>query len=266
MFLQGLTINRTLLPLCAAVIGFRYRHRLLKLYQALITWKGWKSRLDPPGGEKLLCCYVMNNSMHGQPESVLQTFEQWIKEPEHGKKYTQVSRNLLGPEKGVFLDEVIARVAPTVVLDLGTYCGYSAIRMLRLLPPGGKLYTVEQCREVADMAEEMILVAGFKNMQFQLLILSSEEAISTMKSSCRVDTFDLVLMDHNPGQYLNDLRALEEYELLAAGSTILANDAEGPGAAEFLQEVQNDRRYRVQSKCENLLEIVCIREPIISHA
>ncbi|XP_069055600.1 transmembrane O-methyltransferase-like isoform X2 [Pleurodeles waltl] len=165
MFLQRLTIHRTLLPLCAAVIAFRFRHYLLKLYWTLIPWKGWNSHPDPQGGEKLLCCYVLNNSVHGQPESVLQTFEQWVKEPEHGKEWTRVTRNLLEPQKGLFLGEVVARVAPLVVLELGTYCGYSAIRMLQLLPPGGKLYTVEQCREVADMAEEMILVAGFKNMQ-----------------------------------------------------------------------------------------------------
>ena len=41
------------------------------------------------------------------------------------------------------LDNAIKKAAPTAAMELGTYCGYSAIRIGRLLPPGGKLVSVE---------------------------------------------------------------------------------------------------------------------------
>jgi predicted O-methyltransferase YrrM len=36
-------------------------------------------------------------------------------------------------EKGKILDEVVIKQRPKVIIELGAYCGYSAIRMGRLL-------------------------------------------------------------------------------------------------------------------------------------
>jgi len=66
---------------------------------------------------------------------------------------------------GEALDEAVARVRPSRVLELGTHCGYSSVRMLRLLPPGGRLVTVELDPLTAELGEEIILVAGFKHQQ-----------------------------------------------------------------------------------------------------
>ena len=41
------------------------------------------------------------------------------------------------------LDQAIASKAPTTAMEIGTYCGYTAVRMGRLIPPGGKLISVE---------------------------------------------------------------------------------------------------------------------------
>lgn len=59
----------------------------------------------------------------------------------------------------------MTREAPLRVLELGTHCGYASVRILRLLPPSGKLLTVELDPLTADRGEEIILVAGFKNQQ-----------------------------------------------------------------------------------------------------
>ena len=45
--------------------------------------------------------------------------------------------------RGAALDDAIKKASPTAAMELGTYCGYSAIRIGRLLPPGGKLVSVE---------------------------------------------------------------------------------------------------------------------------
>ena len=69
------------------------------------------------------------------------------------------------PVLGQVLDEVLRRVGPQRVLELGMHCGYSSIKMLRLLPPTGRLLTVEVNACTADLGEELILVAGFKHSQ-----------------------------------------------------------------------------------------------------
>lgn len=63
------------------------------------------------------------------------------------------------------LDELVMRIRPSLVLELGMHCGYSSVRLLRLLPPASKLITVEMDPLTAELGEEIILVAGFKHSQ-----------------------------------------------------------------------------------------------------
>lgn len=162
--------------------------------------------------------FVFSQCTHGKAHSVLLTFD----------LYADTHPSLcIGPQTGEALDEAVARVRPSRVLELGTHCGYSSVRMLRLLPPGGRLVTVELDPLTAELGEEIILVAGFKHQQFQVLTSSSAEAIPALRSSLELDPgtgegLDLVLMDHDPERYLPDLLALEREELLCpSGCSVL---------------------------------------------
>ena len=46
----------------------------------------------------------------------------------------------VGDKKGKIVDSAIQRANPKIILELGTYVGYSAIRMAQQLPPDGHLY------------------------------------------------------------------------------------------------------------------------------
>lgn len=61
----------------------------------------------------------------------------------------------------------VKSVRPLWVLELRMHCGYSSGRLLRLLPHGGRLITVVLDPVTADLGEEIILVAGFKQSQVQ---------------------------------------------------------------------------------------------------
>ncbi|XP_046907623.1 transmembrane O-methyltransferase homolog isoform X2 [Hypomesus transpacificus] len=141
-------------------------------------------------------------------------------------------------ETGEVLDEAVRRVAPRCVLELGTHCGYASIRILRLLPPGGRLLTVEQDAQSADLAEELILVAGFKHTQFQILNQPSAEAIPALSTHLGPKSrLDMILMDHDPQRYLPDLLLLERQGLLSpAGSVLLVCCPQGPQSLSPLLE------------------------------
>jgi hypothetical protein len=49
----------------------------------------------------------------------------------------------VGDEKGALLDAAIARAQPARLLELGTYCGYSALRAIRVAPGNAQLVTIE---------------------------------------------------------------------------------------------------------------------------
>ncbi|XP_051506468.1 transmembrane O-methyltransferase homolog isoform X2 [Myxocyprinus asiaticus] len=191
--------------------------------------------------------YVFSNCTHGQAQSVLLTFD----------LYSTTHATLsIGPQKGELLDEIVKREAPLMVLELGMHCGYASIRILRLLPPSGKLLAVELDPQTADRGEEIILVAGFKNPQ--VLTCSSAEAISSLSSHLGDSRLDLVLMDHDPEQYLPDLLALHRGKLLSAFCVVLINRALTSGAKDLLEYVTaRPLSYSIGRQLDGMMELHC---------
>ncbi|KAM7405374.1 hypothetical protein PAMP_012641 [Pampus punctatissimus] len=58
--------------------------------------------------------------------------------------------------------------SPSTMLELGTYCGYSAVRITRLLPPSTRLITVEMKPEYACMVRQVIHHAGLQDKVSEL--------------------------------------------------------------------------------------------------
>jgi catechol O-methyltransferase len=61
------------------------------------------------------------------------------------------------------MDAVIQEYSPSLVLELGAYCGYSAVRMARLLLPGARLITMEINPDFAAITQQMIEFAGLQD-------------------------------------------------------------------------------------------------------
>ncbi|XP_022539333.2 catechol O-methyltransferase [Astyanax mexicanus] len=193
--------------------------------------------------------YVFSNCTHGQAASVLETFNLYA------RTHASVS---IGPEKGEFLDEIVRREAPLRVLELGMHCGYTSVRILRLLPPSGKLLTVELDPITAEKGEEIILVSGFKTPQFQVQTCSSAEAIASLPSQLGESCLDLVMMDHDPEQYLPDLLALQRGKLLSARCVLLLNRTQEPGAQALLKYVSaRPQQYNIEQQFLDMVEIHC---------
>ncbi len=64
---------------------------------------------------------------------------------------------------GSILDSVVSELNPEKVLELGTYCGYSTVRIARLLPPGARLITLEFNADYAAIARQVIAWAGLEH-------------------------------------------------------------------------------------------------------
>uniref|UniRef100_A0A3Q3FLU4 catechol O-methyltransferase n=1 Tax=Labrus bergylta TaxID=56723 RepID=A0A3Q3FLU4_9LABR len=178
--------------------------------------------------------FVFSNCTHGKADSVMATFE----------LYADTNPSLcISPSTAVA--EVVRRVSPYQVLELGMHCGYSSVLLLRLLPPAGRLITVELDPLTAELGEEIILVAGFKHTQFQVLTSSSADAIPTTSEG-----LDLVLMDHDPQQYLSDLLALEREALLRpSGCSVLLIHRNQ--RAEDVRGILDQIRTRADHYCIN---------------
>ena len=76
------------------------------------------------GREEALAEYVVANARQGDPEDAVRVIDDFC-----------MNRSILinvGDEKGEILDRAVRRASPQLILELGTYCGYSALRMSRV--------------------------------------------------------------------------------------------------------------------------------------
>lgn len=180
---------------------------------------------------------VQKNATKGNPESVISAIDYFCKHSEWAMN--------VGDEKGSILDSVVSEVNPSTVLELGTYCGYSAVRIARLLSPGSKLITLEFNPANAAIARQIIAFAG---LQDKVIMVEgpSGDLIPKMKESFRITTFDFIFLDHWKDRYVPDTKLLEECGLLRKGTVLLADNVICPGAPEYLEYIRKSPRYESQ--------------------
>ncbi|XP_041931376.1 catechol O-methyltransferase-like isoform X1 [Alosa sapidissima] len=230
------------------IVTVRYGADLLAFCRQLFNQAVKLTRGHPTVSIDKTHAFVFSNCTHGQVDSVLETFH----------LYSDSHPSLcIGQEKGEFLDEVVSNAAPRLVLELGMHCGYSSVRILRLLGPAGRLLAVEQDPETADKGEEIILVAGFKHPQFQVLTCPSAVAIAGLQAHMGdAQGLDLILMDHDVEQYLPDLLALEKWGVLSPGCVLLVNGIFCTEARPFLEHIQaRPLCYTQRRQLQGLMEL-----------
>lgn len=108
------------------------------------------------------------------------------------------------------------------------------------------------------------------SLQFQVLTSSSAEAIPTLRLHLGADKgssegFSLILMDHDPRQYLPDLLALEREELLSPSgcSIILINRRKThDDISDVVAEIRSrSNLYSVLSEHQFMLEVFYCKKP-----
>ncbi|XP_039602433.1 transmembrane O-methyltransferase homolog [Polypterus senegalus] len=213
----------------------RYRHYILLFYRAVLV-RRLQDLITGRSREERAFQYVLTHALPGTAESILDTFDHWCTKIEYLSN--------IGPKKGKVLDRLIGDMAPKTVLELGTHCGYAAVRIARLLELGARLYTVEMDEENARIAEKIIRLAGFDDDTVELIIGHSEDVIPQFRERFGVDRIDFVFMDHWKRCYLRDLQLLEESGLIGKGSIILADNVIFPGAPHFLRYIKSSGLYQ----------------------
>ena len=123
---------------------------------------------------------------------------------------------IIGPERGKFLDEAVKRHRPKRVLEVGTFVGYSAIRMARLLGPGGRIICVEIDPDRAEIAKRNAERAGLGEV-IDVRVGDAKKVIPTLQGE-----FDLVFLDADKTEYWSYLKLVESK--LRSGGVVVADN------------------------------------------
>ncbi|GAB1405974.1 putative O-methyltransferase [anaerobic digester metagenome] len=156
---------------------------------------------------------------------------------------------LSGNLQGQFLKMLCFMFQPRVIIEVGTYTGYSAIAMARGLPPDAILHTIDNNPEIGKIAGTYIAEAGLEKQ----IVLHPGEAVDIIPGI--EGPVDMAFIDADKENYLS------YYELLLgklrAGGVIIADnvlwygrvfdpgqysDKETRGIIAFNEFVKNDPR------------------------
>ena len=203
--------------------------------------------------------YIFENAKQSDPDSILKAMDDFAK----NKRFLMN----IGNEKGLLLTEELKKLGKNIlILELGCFCGYSAILMAKNLGNAGKVVSLEVNRTYAKNASEIINFAGLKD-KITIIEGSSDKIIGTLRYR-----FDLVLLDHWKNLYKRDLMAIEKRGLLKNGSIIFADNVgkfisalvgKRGESDNYLDYVRNNNKYQNKniktfleySKAEDEVEI-----------
>lgn len=161
------------------------------------------------------------------------------------KRIEQTARSrylpIIGPRKAVVMTELIRRVKPKRVLEVGTLIGYSAIVIGKELESDAEIISIEIDKDEAELARENIQASGIKPT-VQVLNGDALQLIPKLSG-----TFDFVFLDAAKDQYLDYLRLAEP--MLHRGTVIAADNARGIAVSQmlslgkYLRYVRKSRKY-----------------------
>jgi len=121
-----------------------------------------------------------------------------------------------GHIQGKVLEMISRMISPGLILETGTFTGYSAICLARGLKPGGKLITIEINEELKEMSTDFFKKADL-DKKIELINGDAREIIPSLNYQ-----FDLAYIDAVKEQYV------EFYELIIdkihPGGFILADN------------------------------------------
>jgi catechol O-methyltransferase len=180
------------------------------------------------GREARLGDYVVAKARRGDPQDVIRVIDEFC--------YKRSFMINVGDEKGHILDDAVAKAKPARILELGTYCGYSALRMAAAAP-SAKIFSVEFNSANAEIARRIFTHASVGE-HIAVVVGTLGDGGKTVKALNSEHGFgpasvDMVFLDHDKNAYVPDLQLILEQGWLRRGALAVADNVKWPGAPEY---------------------------------
>lgn len=233
--------------------------------------------------ERIIQKYTRTNSSLSLPDLILHAIDTFC--------YSRHWMMHIGDQKGLILDSVITSliqqqqqqqqqsesVSPITCVELGTYCGYSTLRILKLLsqyaaissssssssssPPRKpyQLYCIDNNISCINWTKRLLTLSGLYNEDYVHLIhgtcedgiqylIQQEQGSSRSKEGKEGEErggvhpfIKFLFIDHDKSLYLNDLKLFEQSNLLQSPGGVICADnvlAFGRPMHEYLNHVR----------------------------
>jgi len=198
------------------------------------------------GREAAAADYVLTHARPGDPRSALAALDEYA--------YTKSFLVNVGDEKGGLLDAAVCRAGPRLALELGTYCGYGALR-IALAAPSARVVSVELSEANAEVAQRIWKHAAVADRLSCVVgtVGDSGRTLDRLRDEHGFTSgaLDFLFIDHDKNAYLADLLAIVDRGWLHPGSVVVADNVGFPGSPRYrayMREQQGKRWNTVEHR------------------
>jgi catechol O-methyltransferase len=227
----------------------------LKQRVPFLRWSFWRLAIGArnitktgqigDGREAAAADYVVANARQGDIDDVIATIDKYA--------YEKSFLINIGDEKGELLDAAVRRANPGLALELGTYCGYSALRIARAAP-SAMVFSVELAEANAQIARRIWAHAGVDD-RITCVVGTIGDGGRTLDALVAEHGFsagklDLLFIDHDKSAYLPDLQSFMARGWLHRGSIVVADNILIPGSPKY-REYMNQQQGKLFNTTEH---------------
>jgi predicted O-methyltransferase YrrM len=127
----------------------------------------------------------------------------------------------ISPEQGQLLALLVKLMAARLILEVGTFTGYSALAMALALPADGRLVACDTSAEWTTTARRYWKEAGVQ-ARIELRLAPALQTMRSLLDAGAAGSFDLAFIDADKGNYLAYYQAA--LELLRPGGLIAVDN------------------------------------------
>ena len=180
------------------------------------------------GREAAAADYVVAHARQGDIDDVIAKIDEFA--------YDKSFLINIGDEKGELLDAAVRRANTQLALELGTYCGYGALRIARAAP-AARVFSVELAEANAEVAQRIWTHAGIAD-RVTCVVGTIGDGGTTLDALGDAHGFsggklDLLFVDHDKAAYLPDLLAILTRGWLHRGAIVVADNMLIPGSPKY---------------------------------
>jgi caffeoyl-CoA O-methyltransferase len=136
-------------------------------------------------------------------------------------------RMLSGHLQGRFLSFISKLQQPKLIVEIGTYTGYSALCLAEGLHPEGKLISIDVNEETSSFAKSFIAKTEYAD-KIELVLADAKEFVKTIN-----EPIDLVFIDADKKNYLNYYHLV--IDKINKGGLIIADNVLWSGKITMLE-------------------------------